>query len=229
VPPVEEPPPAEPPVTEPERPTEPPPPDPEPKLPGPEPDPLPAFSPSQESAEADADESEAAVTAAPPIAPLEFRAEPGPDTPSVSDASEGADETADPAQASESGDAAPEAPEGTPAPSETIEGKSEAAMAIPGTTTAAEAHWLLSLFTPAPGDAIDWRRGNYSLLERGGRIESPAGAGELKKQLPMVTEGSVIYAASQPYGSAPNVAPDGFAHPVFRAGFALSIPLPEVR
>jgi len=25
------------------------------------------------------------------------------------------------------------------------------------------------------------------------------------------------------------VAPDGFAHPVFRAGFALAIPLPEVR
>jgi hypothetical protein len=24
------------------------------------------------------------------------------------------------------------------------------------------------------------------------------------------------------------VAPDGFAHPVFRCGFALSIPLPEV-
>jgi hypothetical protein len=24
------------------------------------------------------------------------------------------------------------------------------------------------------------------------------------------------------------VAPDGFAHPVFRAGFAVSIPLPEV-
>ena len=54
-------------------------------------------------------------------------------------------------------------------------------------------------------------------------------AGELKKQLPMVTEGSVVYAASPPSGSAPDVAPEGFAHPVFRAGFALSIPLPEGR
>ena len=29
-------------------------------------------------------------------------------------------------------------------------------------------------------------------------------------------------------GAAADVAPDGFAHPVFRAGFALAIPLPEV-
>jgi hypothetical protein len=49
----------------------------------------------------------------------------------------------------------------------------------------------------------------------------------LKKQLPMVADGSVLYSASVLRGSAPDVAPDGFAHPVFRAGFALSIPLPE--
>ena len=53
-------------------------------------------------------------------------------------------------------------------------------------------------------------------------------SGELKKQLPMIAEGSVVYAPAAPRGSAPDVAPDGFAHPVFRAGFALSIPLPEV-
>ena len=28
-------------------------------------------------------------------------------------------------------------------------------------------------------------------------------------------------------GSTTDVAPNGFAHPVFRAGFAVSIPLPE--
>jgi len=44
----------------------------------------------------------------------------------------------------------------------------------------------------------------------------------------MVAEGSVLHAASEPRGSASDVAPDGFAHPVFRAGFAVSIPLPEV-
>jgi len=48
----------------------------------------------------------------------------------------------------------------------------------------------------------------------------------------MVAEGSVLCAAAPPRGSAANVAPDGFAHPVFRAGFALSVPclaLPRAR
>ncbi|HUI57423.1 MAG TPA: hypothetical protein VLY04_20745 [Bryobacteraceae bacterium] len=91
------------------------------------------------------------------------------------------------------------------------------------------AHWLLSLFTPAKSDAVDWRRGNYAVLARGGRVESPAGSGELKKQVQMVAEGSVLYAETAPRGSAADVAPDGFAHPVYRAGFALAIQLPEVR
>jgi CRISPR type III-A-associated RAMP protein Csm4 len=89
------------------------------------------------------------------------------------------------------------------------------------------AHWLLSLFTPGPNDAVDWTRGNYALVTRGGRIESPAGFGERKKHLRMVTEGSVLVAGETIRGAATNVAPDGFAHPVFRAGFGLSIPLPE--
>jgi hypothetical protein len=88
------------------------------------------------------------------------------------------------------------------------------------------AHWLLSLFTPAPADSVDWARGNYAVQARGGRIDSPSGSGELKKQVQMVVEGSVLYADSAPHGAAADVAPDGFAHPVFRAGFALAIPLP---
>jgi CRISPR type III-A-associated RAMP protein Csm4 len=90
-------------------------------------------------------------------------------------------------------------------------------------------HWLLSLFAPASTDAVDWTRGNYSLLTRGGRVESPSGSGELKKQVQMVAEGSVLYGGSAPTGAAPDVAPDGFAHPVFRAGFAVVIPLPGAR
>jgi CRISPR/Cas system CSM-associated protein Csm4 (group 5 of RAMP superfamily) len=73
---------------------------------------------------------------------------------------------------------------------------------------------------------VDWRRGNYVVLARSGRVDSPAGSGELKKEIHMVAEGSVLCAAAPPRGSAADVAPDGFAHPVFRAGFALSIPLP---
>ena len=75
---------------------------------------------------------------------------------------------------------------------------------------------------------MDWTKGDYYVLARGGRIESPAGSGELKKQLQMVAEGSVVHAAAPLHGAATDVAPEGFAHPVFRAGFAVSIPLPEV-
>jgi CRISPR/Cas system CSM-associated protein Csm4 (group 5 of RAMP superfamily) len=64
---------------------------------------------------------------------------------------------------------------------------------------------------------VDWTRGNYSVVARGGRIDSPAGFGERKKQLQMVTEGSVLVAGDSIHGAAPDVAPDGFA---------LSIPLP---
>ena len=93
---------------------------------------------------------------------------------------------------------------------------------------APHAQWLLSLFTPSSADSVDWARGSYSVMERGGRVESAAGSGELKKYIQMVAEGSVLYSDAALRGAAPDVAPDGFAHPVFRAGFALSIPLPEV-
>lgn len=100
------------------------------------------------------------------------------------------------------------------------------AVGVVGGIRGAQAHWLLSLFTPAPADSVDWARGNYAVQARGGRIDSPAGSGELKKQVRMVVEGSVLYADDAPHGAAADVAPDGFAHPVFRAGFALAIPLP---
>jgi len=88
-------------------------------------------------------------------------------------------------------------------------------------------HWLLSLFSPGPDDAVDWKLGHYTVVARGGRVESPAGWGALKKQMQMVTEGSVVVAGDTLRGMAPDVAPDGFAHPVFRAGFAVSIALPR--
>jgi hypothetical protein len=103
-----------------------------------------------------------------------------------------------------------------------------AATTLPASTVPLQAHWLLSLFTPATDDTVDWGRGSYTVLARGGRIDSPSGSGELKKQIQMVAEGSVLYADGVPLGAAADVAPDGFAHPVFRAGFALAIPLPEV-
>jgi CRISPR type III-A-associated RAMP protein Csm4 len=90
----------------------------------------------------------------------------------------------------------------------------------------AAAYWLLSVYTPAAGDQVDWKRGNYSLITRGGRIESAARWGDEKQLLRMVEEGSVIFADAPPSGAARNVAPEGFPHPVYRAGFALAIAIP---
>jgi len=89
---------------------------------------------------------------------------------------------------------------------------------LPSTDVTGEtAWWMLSLFHPSSGDSVDWQRGNYSLITRGGRIEKPTR---------MVSEGSVIVAGTEPRGAAPNVAPEDFPHPVYRAGFALAIPIP---
>jgi CRISPR type III-A-associated RAMP protein Csm4 len=89
-------------------------------------------------------------------------------------------------------------------------------------------HWLLSVYSPAGDDAVDWAEGKYALTVRGGRVESQAGWGAEKKLVRMVTEGSVVSAATGPKGQAVDVAPDGFAHPVYRAGFALALQLPVV-
>jgi CRISPR type III-A-associated RAMP protein Csm4 len=88
------------------------------------------------------------------------------------------------------------------------------------------AYWLLSLFSPAAEDLIDWDSGNYVFLARGGRVDSPAGIGAQKKVLRMVAEGSVLFSAAAPRGTARDVAPDGFPHPVYRSGLAFCIPIP---
>jgi CRISPR type III-A-associated RAMP protein Csm4 len=88
------------------------------------------------------------------------------------------------------------------------------------------AYWLLSLFHPASSDTVEWSQGNYTLTTRGGRVESDARWGDHKKQTRMVAEGSVLVASAEPRGSAADVAPEGFPHPVYRAGFALAIPIP---
>lgn len=95
-----------------------------------------------------------------------------------------------------------------------------------GPATAESASWLLSVFAPAPEEAIDWQRGAYSLVARGGRIESSARSGEPKRLLRMVEEGSVLISEGPLRGVATNVAPDGFPHPVFRAGYAVAVPIP---
>jgi CRISPR type III-A-associated RAMP protein Csm4 len=88
------------------------------------------------------------------------------------------------------------------------------------------AQWLLSLYTPAENDAVDWKRGNYATVSRRGRIESSARWGEAKQPTTMIAEGSVLLASNELRGAASNVAPADFPHPVFRAGFAVTVSIP---
>jgi len=107
--------------------------------------------------------------------------------------------------------------------SETPEWQPWAAPSAPETD---QAHWLLSLYTPAENDAVDWKRGNYATVVRRGRIESSAHWGGEKQPTTMIAEGSVLLAPADLRGSATNVAPHGFPHPVYRAGFAVTVPIP---
>jgi len=84
--------------------------------------------------------------------------------------------------------------------------------------------WLLSMYSPHETDVVDWSRGEYSAAVRSGWTDSPAGAGA-KKQVRLMEEGSVL-AAETLRGRAVDVAPDGFAHPVYRSGVALYFPAP---
>jgi CRISPR type III-A-associated RAMP protein Csm4 len=90
-------------------------------------------------------------------------------------------------------------------------------------------YWMLSLYSPAANDGVDWRSGDYTLAVRGGRVESKRSSGISKKSVRMVAEGSVLVGPSEPAGSAIDVAPEGSDHPVFRSGLALALKLPELR
>ncbi len=102
----------------------------------------------------------------------------------------------------------------------------DAAPLFPGDGHAG-AWWMLSLYSPHGDDAVDWLRGDYVSTTRGGWTDSPAGSLK-KKQVRMIEEGSVLMAPSAPRlrGRAVDVAPEGFPHPAWRAGFALAVPVP---
>lgn len=87
-------------------------------------------------------------------------------------------------------------------------------------------YWLLSNYIPAAGDEIRLDTGFYELRTRRGRVESQVQWGAEKKAVRMIAEGGVVVGGSAPVGRAVDVAPEGFAHPVWRAGFAVSCPVP---
>lgn len=95
-----------------------------------------------------------------------------------------------------------------------------------GAPPAGNGWWLLSLMTPAPADTIRWEEGNYELVKRSGRVGSLAGGGLRKLGSRMVAEGSVLVSRQPPRGTVLNVAPEGCPHPVFRAGYAVAVPIP---
>lgn len=79
--------------------------------------------------------------------------------------------------------------------------------------------WLLSLYSPAGIDQVDWTAGDYKLAVR---------AGSERKALRMVAEGSVILASSEPVGAAVDIAANAVPQPVYRSGLALSLKLPSI-
>lgn len=93
-------------------------------------------------------------------------------------------------------------------------------LGTPEPAEGATAYWLLSLYSPAEADQVAWDLGHYSLLTRAGRV---MGSGATKRQVRMVAEGSVVVAADGLRGQARDVAPEGYAHPVYQAGFALAV------
>jgi CRISPR/Cas system CSM-associated protein Csm4 (group 5 of RAMP superfamily) len=88
----------------------------------------------------------------------------------------------------------------------------------------AGAWWMLSLYSPHADDAVDWSRGDYASTTRAGWTDSAAGSVK-KKHVRMIEEGSVLMAPAL-RGRAVDVAPEGFPHPAWRAGFALAVPVP---
>lgn len=85
-------------------------------------------------------------------------------------------------------------------------------------------HWLLSLFSPAEQDTIDWDRGSYQLVVRTGRTGG-AHSGELTRSVRMIGEGSVLAGAAKPAGTVHDVRPEGADEAALRWGVALSIPI----
>lgn len=83
-------------------------------------------------------------------------------------------------------------------------------------------HLLLSLFAPAKLDRVDWSRGSYGLIRRSGRTHH---AGELKVESALVEEGSVLISEAAPVGFARDIAPSGSGHAIYRAGYAVTIPV----
>ncbi|MEA3396266.1 MAG: type III-A CRISPR-associated RAMP protein Csm4 [Chloroflexota bacterium] len=88
---------------------------------------------------------------------------------------------------------------------------------------------LLSRYHPREAELPDVLTGPetaYTLIPKGGGVQTWDGAARRRKRLWLLAEGSVIQiAGSGPWGDVVDVQPDGFPHPVWRYGFALGAAL----
>lgn len=92
---------------------------------------------------------------------------------------------------------------------------------LPAPRSQRPAWWLLSLYNPGGQDRVDWSAGRYFIETRTGR----AVTGAVKPGARMVSEGSVLLAESAPRGSIHDARPAGAPHPVYRAGYAVALPI----
>jgi len=90
---------------------------------------------------------------------------------------------------------------------------------------AESAWWMLSLFHPPPATPSTGAEAAIPSPPAAAASKALQAGAMRKKPTRMIAEGSVIVAAAEPRGSASNVAPDHFPHPVYRAGFALAVPI----
>ncbi|RLC90504.1 MAG: type III-A CRISPR-associated RAMP protein Csm4 [Chloroflexi bacterium] len=105
---------------------------------------------------------------------------------------------------------------------------SEGALSLPDPEPGAPL-LLLSRYHPRKAelpDALTGPQAAYTLIPKGGWVQTWDGAARRRKRLWLLAEGSVAQAVDAgPWGDVVNVQPDGFPHPVWRYGFALGAAL----
>lgn len=96
---------------------------------------------------------------------------------------------------------------------------------------AGDCYCLLSLYHPTAdeiGDLLPHKEVSYTLVERGGWVDSPFHTSPLRrKACRMFKEGSLLEFDKKPQGMLVNVTPQGASHCVYRYGFAFVIPVPS--
>jgi CRISPR type III-A-associated RAMP protein Csm4 len=91
---------------------------------------------------------------------------------------------------------------------------------FPGEGVTDPVFWMLSLYSPAEGDGVDWAEGKYEVTTR-------SHAADPSRGLRLVSEGSVIRATRIPTGQAFDLASNGSPHPRYRSGLAVGVPIPS--